>query len=63
MYKADAPIDIPSAKKNSPSHFPKINPAKIANGEAKPAANIQIIVNKINKTDNRNKFDSLSLKK
>ena len=53
-------MDNPKTTMNTPSHLPKINPAKIANGDPNPAAKTQIIVNKINKKANKNKFVCLS---
>ena len=50
-------IAIPKTKNIKPSHFPKINPPKRAMGEPKPAANTHMIVNKINKADNKIKLD------
>ena len=63
MYKPVDPIAIPKDKIKIPNHFPKMNPANNPKGDPKPAAITQIIVNKINKVINKNKFDSFKLKK
>ena len=54
---------MPSPIKINPSHFPKINPAKIAKGDTNPAAKTQIIAKKINKEASKNKFDCFIWKK
>ena len=58
-----APNDKPTATHKTPIHFPKIKPAKIATGVPKPAANVQITVNRINNNAKINKLDSFKAKK
>ena len=52
-----APKDIPKITKITPNHLPNMNPEKIARGDPKPAANVQIIENNINSVASRYKLD------
>ena len=56
-------MDKPTTVTPKPIHLPKINPAKIAIGDPNPAAKTQIIVNKINNKDNKNRLDFFNSEK